>query len=83
MPTVGQSQLTDTQTNMTLKIDHNCQCENEAKVLYDMYKLQGSLSNMDIVTPVCCSDDPARMVISGTTLTLYYADGTVSTYTGA
>lgn len=68
---------------MTLKIDPNCHCENEAKVLYDMYKVQGSLSDMDIVTPVCCSDDPARMVISGKTLTLYYADGTVSTYTEA
>jgi hypothetical protein len=61
----------------------DCQCENEAKVLYDMYKLQNVLADMDIITPVCCRSEPARMVISGKTLTLYYADGTVSTYTEA
>lgn len=59
----------------------DCQCENEAKVLYDMYKFKNTLQDMDIITPVCCRDEPARMVISGKTLTLYYADGTVSTYT--
>lgn len=60
-----------------------CQCENEAEVLYNMYKLQGTLKDMDINTPVCCGSEQARMVIAGKTLTLYYTDGTVSTYTEA
>jgi hypothetical protein len=64
-------------------MNQDCQCDNEAKVLYDMYKLQGVLTDMDISTPVCCGTKEARMVISGKTLTLYYTDGTVSTYTGA
>lgn len=58
-----------------------CQCENEAKVLYDMYKKMGNLKDMDVETPVCCRSEHARMVISGKTLTLYYTDGTTSTYT--
>ena len=60
-----------------------CQCENEAEVLYNMYKLQGTLKDMDIETPVCCGSEQARMVIAGKTLTLYYTDGTVATYTEA
>ena len=59
----------------------DCVCDNEAKVLYDMYKLMGNLQDMDIQTPVCCQDGNARMLIIGNTLTLYYADGTISTYT--
>ena len=61
----------------------NCQCENEAKVLYDMYVTLGTLEDMDIDTPVCCGSKQARMVIAGKTLTLYYSDGTTSTYTEA
>jgi hypothetical protein len=59
----------------------NCQCNNEAEVLYNMYKKLGTLANIDINTPVCCGSEQARMVISGKTLTLYYTDGAVSTYT--
>ena len=59
----------------------DCQCENEAEVLYNMYKRLGTLADMDINTPVCCRSEQARMVISGKTLTLYYTDGTISTYT--
>lgn len=59
----------------------DCVCENEAKVLYDMYKVQNNLQDIDCLTPVCCKEGDARMVISGKTLTLYYADGTISTYT--
>lgn len=59
----------------------NCQCENEAKVLYEMYKKLGHLQDMSVDTPVCCQEGVAKMVISGNTLTLTYADGSVSTYT--
>ena len=59
----------------------NCQCQNEAQVLYNMYKTLGTLEDMDIETLVCCRTEHARMVISGKTLTLTYSDGTVSTYT--
>lgn len=61
----------------------NCQCDNQAKVLYDMYKVLGTLADIDINidTSTCCPTGQARMVISGKTLTLYYTDGTVSTYT--
>lgn len=59
----------------------NCQCENEAEVLYNMYKTQSNLQDGEWDTPVCCGSEQARMVILGTTLTLYYTDGTVSTYT--
>jgi hypothetical protein len=61
--------------------NQDCQCENEAEVLYNMYKVQNNLRDIDIETPVCCNSEQARMVISGKTLTLYYTDGTVSTYT--
>lgn len=60
-----------------------CQCENEAQVLYEMYKHQGNLQDGEWDTPVCCNSEHAHMVISGKTLTLYYTDGTVSTYTEA
>ena len=60
----------------------NCHCENEAEVLYKMYVTLGTLADCDIETPVCCQSEQARMVISGNTLTLYYTDGTTSTYTG-
>lgn len=59
----------------------DCQCENEAEVLYNMYKTLGTLADIDINTPVCCRSEQARMVISGKTLTLYYTDGSVATYT--
>ena len=59
----------------------DCQCENEAEVLYKMYKAQNNLQDIDIETPVCCRTEQARMVISDKTLTLTYSDGTVATYT--
>lgn len=61
--------------------NQDCQCENEAEVLYKMYKLQGTLQNGEWDTPVCCRTEQAHMVISGKTLTLTYSDGVVSTYT--
>jgi hypothetical protein len=60
----------------------DCTCEQEAEILYKMYKKLGHYEDCDMVTPVCCQSEPARMVIQGETLTLHYADGTVSTYTG-
>ena len=59
----------------------DCQCENEAEVLYKMYKTQNNLVDGEWDTPVCCRTEQAHMVISGKTLTLTYSDGTVSTYT--
>ena len=68
---------------MDIMVDSNinCQCQNEAQVLYNMYKTLGTLEDMDIETLVCCRSEQARMVIEGKTLTLYYSDGTTSTYT--
>lgn len=60
-----------------------CDCENEAEVLYKMYKAQKSLQDGEWNTPVCCRSEQARMVVSGKTLTLYYTDGSNSTYTEA
>lgn len=59
----------------------DCQCENEAEVLYNMYKIQGNLQDGEWDTPVCCRTEQAHMVIAGKTLTLTYSDGTVATYT--
>jgi hypothetical protein len=59
----------------------DCTCHNEAKILYDMYKFQDKLQDGIWDTPSCCKEGLARMVISGKTLTMTYADGTVSTYT--
>lgn len=59
----------------------DCQCENEAEVLYNMYKVQNNLVDGEWDTPVCCGSKQARMVVAGKTLTLYYSNGTVSTYT--
>ncbi len=59
----------------------DCHCDNEAKVLYDMYKVQNNLNDGEWDTPVCCHSEFAHMVISGKTLTLTYTDGTISTYT--
>lgn len=61
--------------------NQDCQCANEAEILYNMYKIQNNLVNGEWNTPVCCGSEQARMVISGKTLTLYYTDGTVSAYT--
>lgn len=58
-----------------------CRCDNEAKVLYDMYKLQGVLKDMQVQTRTCCRDDLATLTIAGKTLTLKYGDGTVVSYT--
>lgn len=46
-----------------------------------MYKKLGTLSDTDIETRVCCRSEQARMVVLGSTLTLYYSDGSISTYT--
>lgn len=66
-----------------MQVDKNCQCQNEAEVLYNMYKTLGTLEDIDIETKVCCRTEQARMVISGKTLTLTYSDGSISTYTEA
>ena len=58
----------------------DCQCENEAEVLYKMYQKLGHLQDMVVNTPVCCKEGLAKMTINGKTLTLEYADGTTSTY---
>jgi hypothetical protein len=53
---------------------------NEPKTLYDSYKVQNlTVAEWDTVT--FNGGGSARAVISGKTLTLYYTDGTVATYT--
>lgn len=59
----------------------NCQCQNEAEILYNMYKVQGTLKDMRINTRVCCRSELAEMTIADKTLTLVYSDGHISTYT--
>lgn len=59
----------------------NCHCENEAEVLYKMYKTMNNLVDGEWQTPTCCGDGLALMNISGKTLSLTYADGTQQTYT--
>lgn len=61
--------------------NQDCQCDNEAEVLYNMYKRLNNLKDGEWDTPVCCRTEQAHMVISGKTLTLTYSDGTISTYT--
>lgn len=60
----------------------NCHCENEAKVLYDMYKKMGTLRNGRWSTITCCEEGIAVLEIRGKNVTLTYASGTVQTYTG-
>lgn len=62
-------------------MEKGCQCHNEAEIMYNMYKKLGTLEDMDIETRVCCRSEQARMVVSGSSLTLYYSDGSISTYT--
>lgn len=53
---------------------------NEPKVIYDMYKASnGTADSWDTVT--LNGGGSAHAVLSGKTLTLTYADGTVATYT--
>lgn len=53
---------------------------NEPKVIYDMYKASNGIADSwDTLT--FNGGGSARATISGRTLTLYYTDGTVSTYT--
>lgn len=59
----------------------DCHCENEAEVLYNMYKKLGHLQDMEVFTPVCCKEGEAKMIISGKSLKLIYADGSTSEYT--
>lgn len=59
----------------------DCQCDNEAEVLYKMYKFQNKLQDGEWDTPVCCKEGIARMTVSGKTLTLVYADGSTAQYT--
>lgn len=64
--------------------------QNEAKTIYDMHKAACDCKDG---TDCGCADEwntvtfngggSAKAVISGKTLTLYYTDGTVSTYTEA
>lgn len=53
---------------------------SEAKVLYDMYKATNILSDK-VATIESYAKGPAQLIISGSTLTLQYADGSTSTYT--
>jgi hypothetical protein len=61
----------------------DCTCENEAKILYEMYKFQNNLNDGVWETKTCCNEGLATMTISGKTLTLVYADGKISTHTEA
>lgn len=62
-------------------MNQDCHCENEAKVLYEMYKIQNTLQDGEWDTPVCCKEGLAKMTIKGKTLTLVYADGSIDSYT--
>ena len=53
---------------------------NEAKVLYDMYKVTNTLTDR-VVTIDSYFKGTSQLTISGKTLTLTYVDGTESTYT--
>lgn len=64
----------------------NCHCDNEAEVIFKMIKCQKENGGTkwtygEIMTPVCCDDEEARIVYEENKLTIYYADGTISTYT--
>lgn len=53
---------------------------NQAEILYNAYKAQGTLTDMSIKVKVYGHDDLATLTISDGTLTLVYADGTSDTY---
>ena len=62
--------------------------ENEAKTIYDMHKASCGCENEvdcdcpeEWTTMTFLHGESAKAVVSGKTLTLYYIDGTVSTYT--
>jgi hypothetical protein len=62
--------------------------KNEAKTIYDMHKAScGCENEVDCDCPeewdtvTLLHGGSAKAVVSGKTLTLYYTDGTVSTYT--
>jgi hypothetical protein len=64
--------------------------QNEAKTIYDMHKASCGCENEadcdcpdEWTTMTLLHGGSAKAVINDNTLTLYYADGTVSTYTGA
>jgi hypothetical protein len=68
------------------KVD--CQCDNEAKVIYDMLVTLGKnveehpgVQDGEYQTETCCHEGLSKVVISGKTLTIYYPDDTISTYT--
>lgn len=61
--------------------DPNCHCENEAKVLYDMYKKMGTLKDGTWQTKTCCADGMSTLTIAGKSVTLVYPDGTIASYT--
>jgi hypothetical protein len=59
-------------------MQHECYCEDEAKILYLMYVKMNTLADADWVgKSVCCNDDEVRIVISGHTITISRLDGRI------
>lgn len=56
---------------------------NEPKTIYDMHNASCGCKDETWDTLTFNHGGSAKAVIKDNTLTLYYADGTVSTYTGA
>lgn len=62
--------------------EHLCTCDQEAEILYRMYRTLGTLADGDWTqASSCCTDQEIHVVISGHTVTVTYQDGTISTYT--
>jgi len=66
------------------KIKIECECDKEAEVFYKMYLVTGTpIVDSEWTSMTCCNDKPATIKVtnSGKTLSIYYNDNTVSTYT--
>lgn len=64
----------------------NCNCDNEAEVIFKMIQFQKQNGGTrwtygEIMSPVCCDDEEARIVYEENKLTIYYADGAIQIYT--
>ena len=58
-----------------------CTCENEAEILYKMYKHLGTLQDIQFTgKSSCCTDEEVTVTIIEHTVTVAYADGTISRY---
>lgn len=63
--------------------NEKCICENEAEILYRMYRTTGTLTDAEWTgQSMCCNDDEVHIKILGHTVTIKSMDGTlISSYT--